>query len=89
MHLIRIPVLVATSDENMPKMPISDGILDILEDRPSTWEAYPDTPTGAFDIVSMEYKEMVEAKGTKNFPHEVEHLLAAALNLWQKIHVTK
>lgn len=56
----------------------------VLNDIPDTWKAYPQTIDGAMNIISMEYKELQNAKDKS---HELVHLASACLHLWRMLNV--
>lgn len=55
----------------------------VLKNIPNTWKAYPNSIDGAFKIIEMEYKELMESKDKSK---ELVHLASACLYAWRKIN---
>lgn len=56
---------------------------DVLRNLPETWTAYPDNEGGRLSIIEMEFRELMNAKGTEAREHELVHLASACLHLWR------
>lgn len=61
---------------------------EVLEHKPETWAPYETEKNGLFDIITMEYTELMQIKETR--PHgevvtALSHLAAAATNALSKM----
>lgn len=51
--------------------------------KPHTWDKYFDGINGANAIIKMEYEELINAKGMKDWEENLYHLSVACLHAWR------